>query len=64
MGHWPQAPCVHHVNVQGSQCHHNWAIRDGITTYVAMAKQNMILLAEVASHGKPEAPASACLRGP
>lgn len=41
-----------------------WAITEGITTHVDMAKQNMTLAAEVASHEKPEAPASACLTRP
>lgn len=64
MCHWPQAPHFHHMSQAANAITVMWVIRDGITTCVNMTKQNMTLLAEVASHEKPVAPASVCLWRP
>lgn len=65
MCHWPQAlMSTTGMSEAASAITITWAIRDGITTHVGMAQQNMTLLTKAASHEEPEAPASVCLRRP
>lgn len=56
---------MHQENVRGSQCHHsNVSHQRWDYNICGHSQAKYDLVAEVASHEKPEAPASACLRRP